>query len=63
MDGYQVFSREPLWLLELNEYQRDNLLKALLFAGDTADTGDWYSEVKMMLEGSPSKEKIAWVKK
>ncbi len=60
MDGYKVFSREPLWLLELNEYQRDNLLKALL---SSKDTGHWHSEVRMMLECLPSKEQVTWVKR
>lgn len=41
-------NRDKLWVLVLNEYQRDRLL-AELNSRELADTGDWHGELRFML--------------
>lgn len=41
------------WTLELNKYQRDNLLELLRRTEHFANTGDWYGELRNVLEQGP----------
>lgn len=41
------------WTLELNKYQRDNLLELLRRTEHFANTGDWYRELRNVLELGP----------
>lgn len=54
----EVFLREPIWHLELNDYQRINLLFAL--EEGVNDPGDWYGEIKLMLEKRHEFERVHW---
>lgn len=66
---------KPEWTLRLNQYQRDNLLWLLELVasrdfhevcGNHCDTGDWYGEIKGMLEpahaGDPNISHEDWIK-
>ena len=45
-----------VWVLLLNEYQRDRLLEALN-SRELRDTGDWHGELRQMLQcDQPSEE-------
>ncbi len=51
----EIFLREPVWFLELNDYQRSSLLEALKKA---EDTGDWHGEIRLMLEQPHECERV-----
>ena len=52
----EVLLREPIWNLELNNYQRENLLVAL--EKEATDTGDWHGEIRLMLERHHEIERV-----
>ena len=53
-----IAAREMVWRLELNDYQRTQLL--LVLRQDVFDTGDWYKEIIQMLDKDPDYERLHW---